>query len=266
MLSFLSYSYVFGQHQKVKKATKITSNYDYTYFEDNKIYLSKKGKVNYDTSITEFDHNGKRISNEFNPNERIFKTITLDSSSVISETENEKHYRNFYSDTSVDDVFIYIFKDSIVKIKLVNGDTLQIEKIYNYKNVNKELKNFNNGFQRWIKIYEKANGNREVATIITTKYHGFTDTFRSEYYKRRNIIKKLVFNHDNGEWYEKEKMQFKKRRTIIWNTFYHDYHKKYFTTRKTVKFNKSGNPISEVTYDQYLKHVKTKVTYQYEYY
>jgi len=264
----MTISLAFGQNPKVKKEMKITTTFDYHYSKDDKLYLSRKGKIKQDTLITEFNQNGTQKNPQNDAYATIIKTINLDSVAVILENDSIRHTREFWSDTTFTDNYFRIFTDSIIKTKISKGDTLQIEIIYNYDKVKRGLTTFNYGFfyKRKV-IYEESNKNRVVATMITTYFkNGLTDTVKIEDDRKRNIFKTLVYNHDKNEWFVKERTKSKKNKRVVWETFYHDYHKMYFTTRTATNYNKLGLPIKEVQYDTYLKLIEVKTTYEYEYY
>lgn len=267
ILLFLTFSFAFGQNPQVSKEIKVTMTFDYNYMKDGKLYLSRKGVVRQDTLITEYNQDGKQKNPNKDPYVTVIKTINLDSVAVIFQNDTIGHQREFWSDTTFTDISIRIFPDSIIKTKILKGDTLQIEKIYNYGEVKRELATFNYGFYKRKVIYEETSKNRDIATMITTYFkNGLTDTVKIENYKKRNIYKTLIFNKDRKEWFVKEKIKSKKNKRVVWETFYHDYHKTYFTTKTTTTFNKFGLPILEIQYDTYLKHIEVKTTYEYEYY
>jgi hypothetical protein len=266
----LTFSFAYGQNPQVKKEIKITSTLDYHYLKDGKFYLSRKAKVKQDTLISEFNQDGT-----LNPIKKPYvtfgKSVNRDSLVLISNSQNFRHEREYWSDSTSIDIYTQIFKDSTVQTQLSKGDTIQINKSY-FQNGslrkchNSDLRPSYGKFKQII-IYDTKTENREIATVITTYFeNGLTDTIRIDNNKKFKVIKKLVYNQDKKEWFEKEKIQLKRRKRIEWETFYHDYHKMYFTTRTTISYNKYGLPISEEKYDTYLKHIKTKTTYEYEYF
>jgi hypothetical protein len=254
---------------QIKKETKIVNTFDYDYIKGEELYLSKKGKVKTDTIIKEFNLDGTLKKSYRSPYVTFSKIINLDSIVQISTENNFKHQREYWSDTTLIDIFTQNFGDSIIQIKTSGSDTIQINKSYFHKGKlvkchNRDLRYSYGKFNEVI-TYEKKTKNHEIAIIITTYYeNGLTDTIKIDNNKKRN--KTFVFNSDKNEWFVKEKVKSKKRKIIIKETFYHDYHKMYFTTKITTIYNKYGLPISEIKYDTYLKHIESETTYKYDYY
>lgn len=267
----LSFSFAYGQNPQVKKEIKITTTFDYDYIKDGELYLSRKAKVKQDTLISEFNQDGILINPIKNPYVTIGKSVNRDSLVLISNSQNLKHEREYWSDSTYIDIYTQIFKDSTIQTQLSKGDTIQINKSYFQigglrKCHNRDLRPSYSKFNQII-IYDIKNENREVATVITTYLqNGLTDTVRIDNNKKSRINKTLVYNKDKKEWFEKEKTQLKKRKRILWETSYHNYHKMYFTTKTTIIYNNYGLQISKEKYDTYLKHIETKTTYEYEYY
>jgi len=267
----LTFSFAYGQNSQVKKEIKITTTFDYDYIKDGKLYLSKKAKVKQDTIISEFNQDGILTNPIKNPYVTFGKSVNRDSLVLISNGQNLKHEREYWSDSTSIDIYTQIFKDSTVQIQLSKSDTIQINKSY-FQNGNlrkchnRDLRPMYGKFNQII-IYDTKTENREIATVITTYFqNGLTDTIRIDNNSKTKVFKNLVYNQDKKEWFEKEKTQLKRSKRIEWETFYHDYHKLYFTTKTTIRYNKYGLPISEEKYDTYLKHIETKTTYEYEYY
>jgi hypothetical protein len=267
----LTFSFAYGQNPQVKKEIKIITTFDYDYIKDGKLYLSKKAKVKQDTIISEFNQDGTLTNPIKNPYVTFEKSFHRDSLVLISNSQNLKHEREYWSDSTSIDIFTQNFGDSIIQTKTSGNDTIQINKSYFHKGqlVKCHDRDFRESYGKYNEIitYEKKTKNREIAIIITTYYeNGLTDTIRIDNNKKTKIFKTLGYNQDKKEWFEKEKTQLKRSKRIEWKTFYHDYHKMYFTTKTTIKYNKLGLPISEEKYDTYLKHIETKETYEYEYF
>ena len=117
-----------------------------------------------------------------------------------------------------------------------------------------------------ITLYNKITKKRERATVITLYENGSADTTKIDNNKRRRCFKTSVFNSAKNEWYVQEKIKYKQNKKIAWETFYHNYHKMYFTTKTTTLYNKRKLPISEIVYDTYLKQVQKKTIFEYEYF
>jgi hypothetical protein len=91
------------------------------------------------------------------------------------------------------------------------------------------------------------------------------DSTRTKYGKNKGVYEQYVYNEITGEWF----LHIKTKRTIFrkvhhWITFYHEYHKMYFTTRTDFKFNKNGRLVFERTVDTYLHKTKNEVYYKYD--
>jgi len=61
-------------------------------------------------------------------------------------------------------------------------------------------------------------------------------------------------------------MKYRGRKIIMYSTFYHDYHKMYFTTRTTTEYNKLRQILAVTVNDTHFKHIEKIMTYSYEYY
>ena len=267
----LTFSFAYGQNPHVKKEIKITTTFDYEYIKEDKLYLSNKGKVKQDTLITEFNQDGTLTKPIKSTYVTYSKTIQLDSLVLINNNNILKHEREYWSDSTTIDIYTQIFKDSTVQTQLSKGDTIQLNKSYfeNGRLTKCHNKDLRPGYSKFNQIinYNVQTENREVATIITTYYqNGLTDTIRIDNNNKSKVFKKLFYNHDKKEWFEKEKTQLKKRKKILWDTSYHNYHKMYFTTKTIINYNEYGLRISEEKFDTYLKHIDEKSTYEYEYY
>ena len=267
ILFTLTFSFARGQNPQVKKEIKVVSKFDYNYTQDGKLYLSRKGNVKTDTIITEYNRDGTPLKQ--NPYVTFGKTIILDSTVLISLDYNINHQREYWSDTTFIDVYTQNFVDSIIQTKTSKSDTIQISKSFFHKGqlVKTNNRDFRNNYGKFNEVvtYNKKTKSREVATRITTYYkNGLTDTIKVD--NKKKLYKTLVLNSDKKEWYVKEKTKYQGRKKVVWKTFYHDYHKMYFTTKTTTEYNKVGQLIAETVYDTYLRHIEKKTTYNYEYY
>lgn len=253
----------------MKKKIKITISYDYHYSKDDKLYFSKKGKEKRDTLITEFNLDGSLLHPD--PEINWTKTIKIDSVVLISNMLNTRHEREYWSNTTFIDIYIQNSRDSIVQVKLIQNDTIQIHKSYFNKRVLVKTHNMNlrHGYGKYNELiyYDKNTNSTEIATVISTYFKdGLTDTIRIHNHKKRKIYKTLIYNPDMNEWYVKERIKYRKNKRVLLETFYHDYHKMYFKYKTTTKYNKYNLPVSEVIYDKYERVVDSKTKYQYEYY
>lgn len=236
------------------------------------VQIKKETKiVNTDTIIKEFNLDGTLKESYRSPYVTFSKTTYLDSIVQLLDENNFKHQREYWSDTTYINILTQNFGDSIIQVKTSSNDTIQINKSYFRKGqlIKCHNRDFRDSYGKFNEIitYEKKTINHEIATLITTHYeNGLTDTIKIDNNKKRN--KTFVFNSDKNEWFVKEKIKSNKRnrKRVIWETFYHAYHKMYFTTKTTIVYNKFGLPISENKYDTNLKHIESKTTYKYEYY
>lgn len=269
ILFTLTFSFARGQNPQVKKEIKVVNAFDYNYTENGKLYLSRKGNVKTDTIITEYNRDGTLLKQYQNPYVTFGKTIIRDSTVLISDLNNIKHEREYWSDTTLIDVYTQNFVDSIIQTETSKADTIQINKSFFIKGklVKTHNQDFRNNYGKFNEVvtYDKKTKRRVVSTRIITYYKdGLTDTIRVD--NKKKLYKTLVFNSDKNEWYVKEKTKYHGRKMVVWKTFYHDYHKIYFTTKTTTEYNKVGQPITETVYDTYLRHFEKKTTYIYEYY
>lgn len=77
------------------------------------------------------------------------------------------------------------------------------------------------------------------------------------------VIKKF-YNEFKNEWFVYERRKnISNRKALLWITFYHEYHKTYFTTKTKWKFNKNGYLTSSKTYDWNNKTIENKEVYLY---
>ncbi len=243
--------------------------FDYDYLKDGELYLYKKPLIITDTTVTEFNHDGSLKYPD--PNVTWGKTIYLDSIVLISKNNDLTHEREYWSDSTSVNIYTQNFSDSSVQIKVFRKDTIQINKSYFrngklIKSDNRDLRPRSSKFKEIILYHVKTN-NREVTTVITTSFqNGLTDTMKIDINKKRNIYKTLSYNYDKKEWFVNEKIKSGDNKKVVWETFYHDYHKMYFTTKTTITLYDNGLPESEIVYDTYLKLTEQKTLYKYEYY
>ncbi len=80
-----------------------------------------------------------------------------------------------------------------------------------------------------------------------------------------NKIIKSCYNPLKNKWfvYEKRKKN-SNTKVVVWLTFYHEFHKMYFTTKTVMKFNINGNLIQTKVHDLYLRKLESKSLYLYE--
>ncbi len=271
ILFILTFSSAYGQNPQVKKEIIIVRTFDYNYEQGGRLYLSRTGSVKMDTVITEFNQDGTLKHPYQKPYVAFGRTVSRDSIVLIMDRQNLKHEREYWSDTTSVDIYTQNFGDSIFHIKVLQGDTIQINKSYFHKGnlIKCHNRKLSDSYEKLneIILFDTKTKNQEIATVITTYFqNGLTDTVRIDNNMKRKVFKTLVYNQDKKEWFEKEKTQLKKSKRVVWETLYHDYHKMYFTTKTTTTYNKFGLPISNTQYDTYLNHFELKTTYEYEYY
>ena len=82
-------------------------------------------------------------------------------------------------------------------------------------------------------IEKRLNKNLDVSlrySLFSEEGFFIADYIEDESITKRRIYKSLVYNHDKKEWFVKEKIKLGNKKKVVWDTFYHDYHKMYFTT------------------------------------
>lgn len=265
----VTFSFAYGQKLKVKKETEIVMTFDYNYLKDGELYLSKKPSITIDTTITEFNEDGSLKYPDSSLTS--VKISYCDSIVFISKISNIKHEREYWSNSKPINIYTQNFGDSIIQVKIYEEDTVQINKSYfqNGKLVkcyNQDMRSSYGKFSEII-IYDRKNKNREIATVISNHLeNGTTDTVKIDNNNRRKVYKTFVYNPDKKEWFTQEKTKTGKSKSVIWETFYHSYHKMYFTTKTSITNNDYGLTETEIVYDSYLKHIEKKTIYMYEFY
>ena len=249
-------SVTLGQIPKIKKVTEI--RYEYSF----------GGRATTDTLKREYSLDGNTI-NSFVKQSVTYRTKT----ETIDSTKNRIHRKEYFSDSTFQDIFQDDYKDSIVAYCIQNQDT--IYKIFNELRGKRKLKeislDFRENYSPYCKTvnFDKQNLFTYNTTVITNYYkNGLTDTIKYCYNKLNKTKIEYSFNSFRKEWFKKKKEKFNSKgqlKTSV-DQFYHDYHKMYFKTRTKYQYNDLGTLVLEVTYDPYLKMTVKKIVYQYEYY
>lgn len=93
-------------------------------------------------------------------------------------------------------------------------------------------------------------------------FHSSNDTIR---HWKNKVVKVKSYNELIDEWfvYHKRK-KISPYIVIYWQTFYHEFHKTYFTSKTTMKFDKNGYLRCVKTFDKYLRKMESKEIYMYE--
>jgi hypothetical protein len=243
-----------AQSIKIKKQTEIA----YNYFPD--------GETSIDTVVREYDIEGNE-ANSFVTQ----KTNHVEKLQTIDSTANLIHWKQFWSDATIRDVFQFNYKDSSIIISIQNSDTTQkwirrmkgkrlLQVIYYAKSPYSPVCEITN--------YDKQILFRTKTTLITSYDGGWSDTAKYCYNKLTKTLKEYNYNTERNEWYKKKKEKFnaagRVKKSV--DTFYHNDHKMYFTSCTKYKYNNMGKLAQEITYDRYLKMTEKKIIYQYDYY
>jgi hypothetical protein len=219
ILFTLTFSFARGQNTHVRRVIKIVYSFDYDSIQDGKLYLLKKGNAKTDTITTEYNRDGTLLRSNKKQYITIVKAITIDSTVLISSENNIIHNKEYWSDTTLIDIYTQKFKDSTIQIKTLKNDTIQINKSFFLKGqlVKTNNHDFRSSYRQFNEVvtYDKYTQNRIIATIVTTYYKdGFTDTIRID--NKRKLYKTLGFNSDKNEWYVNEKTKYHIRKKVFW--------------------------------------------------
>ncbi|WMX17117.1 hypothetical protein [Aureispira sp. CCB-E] len=252
---------LYCQSRQIKKETNIKIDYLF------KIYW--QGKIRRDTFITEYlpDGSPKEWPTYLPPLSSI-KFSTLDSTKIMVSSPNYIHKILYWSDSSTVNIYTKISQKSFCQINVQDKDTLQIREAYfkdkvnpkfNFEKIEVAIDEFNP-----FKVICNFEDSR-LAKVFIQEKNGFTDSLKISIHPKKKNYEKFIFNDATNEWFLAEKVIFKKRKKIIWETDYHDYHKKYFTSNRVQHFNKYNNLVKEYTYDDFSLLIHESF-YFYEYY
>jgi hypothetical protein len=250
LISILSFA------QQLKKKTEIVFTYGDTLLID--------------TTVTEYNREGLPINDSKNYADRfVFPIDTFD----IDTSANLLQMRIMLSDSSIQEYRLYDFQDSVITISLSSAqDTLSTYKVYYSEGncIKTAIKSF--PLQAYphteIVLYEQDNFWQTKKTRITAfgKTES-TDTVKTVYNKLFKIRKELEYNPIKQEWFVRTKTKYRKNSLTVWETFYHDYHKMYFTTITKTKYNKHFLPIKETIYDARFRwRAECEKIFEYEFY
>lgn len=259
LLLLIKHTGSWAQSRIIKKETRII--YDYS-------YINWGGKTIIDTLVIEYYPDGKRKTLR---EDHIIsgKTTYLDSVKTVVKTKDLIHVQEYWSDTTIHDAYTRLWADSMQKLTIRGKDTLENKRFYyDHGQVTKILWYSHYCCYENRYLWDKEFRNKQLKALIIYRFASTPvyDSMQVDNDYKNHIYKKLIYNKYEKEWFVEEKVKSKKRKHTVWNTFYHDYHKMYFTTRTTTKYNKCGDVVSEIKYDTYLKQVESKTIYLYEYY
>ncbi len=242
-----------AQEPHIKREIALTYHYDDD--DDDKVLIP-------DTVITEYDVRGQ----ELHPRGI---TTYIDSSVVVQKNGNCTHSKQYWSDSSILDTYLYVCKDSQILITMSAADTLMIEKqILRHGRV---LRSYRHTSVRW-GLYDEEKifciNTRNLKKGITTEVinNGRPDSFRFADNRLLRTKRTFAYNTYMHRWYQNRKTKNMRHKQVEWETFYHSYFKKSFTTRTTTLFDQYGHLKEEIKYDMQQKYMTSRTVYQYEYY
>lgn len=242
-----------AQEPRIKRRIAVT--YQYNSPADKNPYKS--------VHTTEYDKKG----NELNP-EGI--STHSDSSVVVQKNGNCTHRKQYWSDSSILDQYLYVYKDSQILITMSAADTMMIQsQILRHGSVLRSYCHITG--IRWGRsdeetIFYKNTHNIKRGITNRSAGYGHPDSFR--FYKNRmlQVTKTFAWNSDTHKWFQDRKTKTVRTMRIEWETFYHSYFKRYFTTRTTSLFDPYGHTSEEVKYNMQRRYIESKTMYEYEYY
>ena len=262
-ISFLFFTLninLLSQQPVLKKKTSIKKYYYYT-----------TPKPSIDTFIEKFTPEGVPT-----PIPKYY--VSIDESKISRLDSTRSHQlsnsilltKRFWSDSSIDSILCETSEKSINILSINNHDTVYIRKALFLK---KKQKNFDfRVFEEilanevYFPYYLRLSFEDKHKIKCEVRYqNGKVDSFKITSLNPQKTYEIEAYNLEKKEWYVKEKVIKKKRKKVIWQTFFHDYHKQYFTTNRIVNFNKYKQEIKEVEYDDYGI-LKAEELYFYEYY
>lgn len=251
-----------AQTPKIKSVSKLTYDYSLTPFG---------AKVLLDTNVIEYAFDGKINYTNQKSNFRYPApvAILIDSVLILDSTNTNVHKRMYKSDTTITEVFVKNYGDSIIEIEIGKLDTIRVSKsYYRGKKIVKTTEQFSRkvGGSYSVVFYKRKSKKIIKAIALTTYLNGTQDSVQIINHGKRKCYKKFEFNENKKEWFLKLKLKRTKYKEIVCETFFNEYYQIYFTKKKTTIFNNFGLPISETTFDKYLAQIEKKVIYKYEFY
>ncbi|MFK7970169.1 MAG: hypothetical protein AB8F95_07365 [Bacteroidia bacterium] len=250
-------SIVFAQKPIIKKRTAVT--YDHWGWAD--------------TTINEYDSAENVIKTASYLSPYVGRAYWVDSLIAISNTDSHTHMREYWCDSTTVEVYIRDFQDSLIEVKIKEGDTIQINRQFFNKGrlVKSSKMKLHNDFlfQSQVILFEKKTKSRTRAMIIRFAEYPYPtlakDTiFFDNHYKRR-IYKTLIFNPLKRKWLVSKKAKVRDHKKVTIAYWWDEDFKKYPPTITTIRYNEYGHIISEIVYDRYLREIEKKVLYKYEY-
>lgn len=261
ILLILQFQNLYSQSPKVKKKTVIKNDYYFKIYSD--------GKIRIDTFIIEYEQNGNQKKQpKYLSSIPPIKIVFLDSTKIINSDKNLVHKREFWSDSTTINIFTITSENTISKISIKNKDTIKIRKVYFEGKAPPEfrlqkIESLINRFSPYQLTLKFENAKK--TTIFIREKSGFSDSLKISTFFTKNNYEKSIYNPEKREWFVKEKVILKKRKKIVSETFYHEDHKQYFTSKRVLYFNKYNQLIKETEYDHY-SFLVNESHYDYEYY
>jgi hypothetical protein len=175
----------FGQNPKIKRVTEIKYEYGTTF------------DLTIDTIIREYDIKGNQIV-PLNCSNSSSVTITFPiKTETVDSTQSIIHRQQFWSDSSIKDIYQFIYKDSIVTLLTDNQDTV-------YKKVEQSRRN--RPIEESTTFYRKSDTPRleyyivdkdnflvkETTSITVDNHYEFNDTTKVRYNKICHVSEKSI--------------------------------------------------------------------------
>jgi hypothetical protein len=255
ILFFATSFFAIGQVPIIKKKTAII-------FDRSDVIYG--GHVKIDTCITEYYKDGTPILKDTN----VYGYFSyLNKSIIIDSVENFVHKREFWSDSSVYDIFYKKYHDTLVTISLKKTDTIQVQ-IEIYRNKKLLSKTTIHDDSKKTVLY---NRNNRFFTKTTTAFSDLTTgKSHSMKYSHNNLFfidKNYEYNTEKQEWYtkSKEKFYFNGYTKKLVYRKYNEYYKHYYIETVKYKYN-SYHQISVEKSRGVYRTIEKKIIYLYEYY
>ncbi len=248
----------FAQHRLLKRELKITKY-------DNYI----------DTLIMEYDKegnltNGSKYSVSINASDIIYR----DSIVTIPSPKNILHQKEYWSDSTVFDIWRIRNKDTLLYLRIDDNDTIQIKHVSLQKR-KKQLRYehydsyiyFYHIYKQFIH-YKKSLPFVEKAMVISLEKNTMTseqlDTVKIVFHKLFNKFEIYSFNEEMNEWFITRTFSRRKNKLVYEYTFFHEHTKEYSISKEVFVSDSTGNAKTIKRYDN--NHLRSETTFIYEYY
>lgn len=219
-------------------------------------YFYHDGHSIVDSFIQEYSSEGLPIKDNKYTLISPLDIISRDSTITKSKSPSLLHQREFWSDSSIVDIYTKFQKKYFEKIYIKKDDTISIRKAFFKKRriQNIDFKYFEKLVQDEIFMpYELTLffETKKDITCFTRHKNSPQDSskIKNITHKKRHEIWK--YNPEKKEWFVNKKVVNKRSKKIIWDTSFHEYHKEYYTRKQIVSFNKFGQIIEIMQYDAY---------------